>query len=151
MFSHQVVENFAPSWQDVLFSDTMWALILELVTFLIRVISTDSHGTPDNQKSLHQRQWEENYIRSHIQEQARAQPQAPWPWDQSQLWRSMEARGDKIKFLCTDRQTDGSLSTVSIASPPQTLQIWAPCSQSMLLSHKQSVPFCCSIPRTCHF
>lgn len=45
----------------------MKALVLELVTFLIRVISTDSPSTPDNQRSLQQRQREENYIRSHVQ------------------------------------------------------------------------------------
>lgn len=42
----------------------MQAPVLELVTFLIRVISTDSPSTPDNQRSLQQRQREENYIRS---------------------------------------------------------------------------------------
>lgn len=52
----------------------MQALVLELVTFLIRVISTDSPSTPDNQRSLQQRQREENYIRSHVQEQAQPQP-----------------------------------------------------------------------------
>lgn len=58
------MENFSAAWQDVLFSDTMQALVLELVTFLIRVISTDSPSTPDNQRSLQQRQREENYIKS---------------------------------------------------------------------------------------
>lgn len=74
MFSHQVVENFAAAWQDALFSGTVRALVLELVTFLIKVISTDSPSTPDNQSSLQQRQREENYIRSRVQEQAQPQP-----------------------------------------------------------------------------
>lgn len=73
MFSHQVVENFAAAWQGVLFSDTMQALVLELVALLIKVTGTDSPTTPDK-RSLQQRQWEENYIRSHVQEQEQHQP-----------------------------------------------------------------------------
>lgn len=52
----------------------------------------------------------------------------------------MESSGDKIKFLCTGRRADGSLSIVSIASA-QTLQIWASCNQNTPLSCEQFVPF----------
>lgn len=51
----------------------MQALVLELVALLIKVTGTDSPTTPDK-RSLQQRQWEENYIRSHVQEQAQHQP-----------------------------------------------------------------------------
>lgn len=140
------MENFVPAWQDTLFSDTMQALALELVTFLIRVISTDSPSTADNQKSLQQRQQEENCIRSYVQEQAQVQPQAPWPWDQSEPWTSMESSRDRIQFLCTD----GSRSSQHHFFSTNTSDM-SPLHPNMLLSHKQSLLFCCSVPWACHF